>query len=398
MHPFNTDYDRAVYATPGCDIPSANNVGVVGVAATGADELGLRLPVRLVYTSAFGTGPARVARVDEHESNASQARLVFDERSQLKEGPSVQVRPLSLSHRYPLANVLEVFKRNTATGVLGLADQNLTDDVVRVGVEPPLTTTEFSEMALCTLGASVLEGSAQLADAGPYGQRHLARVHLGIGVDGEVADSEVDPEPAFGIDRRAVGDFDRHEEVELAAAVDEIGLPTDALEARSVVSANDDGHRQAAIQREQGKPVEPVLERVQPLVERYGAELLEAWEPGAVALVDFADLGDRSHGVLGRQAEAIADLAVVELLEPQLVGRLELEGAFSQPRARLVDSPHRGQQPRAFVGRDDEFDRGDELHSHRCSASKKDRKPKGCFLPALKDGASAAAKALGGFR
>src|SRR5688572_16285347 len=130
MHPFDTRYDRPVYIGPSRDVPSADNVGVFGVAAACAAELGLRAPVLLVAMAARGARPAGVARVDEYDWHAGESGLVLDERAKLPECPRMQDGPLAPANGYPAADVLELFKRNCASGVSRLADQRFADHVV----------------------------------------------------------------------------------------------------------------------------------------------------------------------------------------------------------------------------------------------------------------------------
>src|SRR5687767_8645912 len=133
MHPFNARYDRPVYFGPGCDVPSTDNVGVFGVAAACAAELGLGAPVLLVAMSADRARSAGVPRIDEYDWHARESGLVLDESAKLPERPRMQDGPLAPANGYPAADVLEFFKRNRASGVSRLADQRFTDYVVFVG-------------------------------------------------------------------------------------------------------------------------------------------------------------------------------------------------------------------------------------------------------------------------
>ena len=393
---FNVGHDGPHYFGPGCDIAGADDVGVLRKTAPGADELGLAPAIRLVDTSTDWTRSARVARIDEHDRDAREGGLVFEECTQLEERPPVQMRSLSLFHRCPGADALEILQCDSSIGALGLANDLLADDVVGVSVEMLFSPAKPSEVALGALGAAALKSSAELSNARPDSQRRLSRVHLGVGVHRQVADSQIDPKPPLGIDRSSVRHLDGDEQVELAAAVDQIGLTAHAVESSCMVGAYGARDDNAPVEREQAQAVKPVLEAIQALVIRDGAEHLEAAELRAIALVDLADFRDGAHCVLSGQAEALSDLPVVELLEPDLVGRLNLECSLGQPRARLVDPSDRREQASPFFRGRQQFHRGNELHGHRRSTSKPARNRPGRFLPAVNDGASAAAKAQGG--
>ena len=191
--------DRRDYLRPGCDVASADMIGVGRKAASGAGELRLRAAVCLVDVAALGTRSTRIARVHGDKRDTRKGGLVAEERAQLEERPRMQRRALGPANCYPVANAMEVFQGNATPGVFGLAHNRLADDVIGVGVEAPLPPSEFSEMTFGALGGSGLEPSAQPCDAAADGERFLARMSLSVRVDGEVADTEIDPEPAFRI-------------------------------------------------------------------------------------------------------------------------------------------------------------------------------------------------------
>ena len=359
--------ERPDYFGPGCDVAGADMVGVCRETAPGADELRLRAAVRLVDVAAFGTRSTRIARVHGDKSNAGEDGLVAEERAQLEERPRMQRRALGLANGYPVADAAEIFHGDTASGVFGLANDRLAEDVIGVGVETLLPPSELPEMALGAPGACRLKTGAELGETRTDSESVLAGVGFAVRVDGKVADAEVDAEPAFRIDRRPVRDVDGHEEKELALAVDEVGLSAHSFESASVVGANGARNDDAAVEREQAHAVEAVLERVEPLVVGDGAERLERAEFRLVAPVDLADLRDGAHGVLGGETEAVAELAVVGALEADLVGALRLEGALSQPRAGFVHAPHGGEQSPSLLGRDEQLHGRDELHGYRRS-------------------------------
>ncbi len=389
----NPVHDRPVYASPGCDVAGADDIGVFRKAAPGADEFGLRAPVRLIDRSTREARPARVARVNKHKNDASETRLVFDECSQLKERPTMQICPLSFPNRYPIANALEVFQSNPAAGVLSLANNRFTDDVICVGVEPLFPTTELFEVPLGALGSARLESGAQLSDATTDREGLLTRMHLSVGIDCDVSDPKVDTEPAFGVDGATIRDFDSHEQVEFSAPIHQIGLPASAFEARLVVGADGARNDYSAIESENRKPIEAVFETVEPLVVRDGTERLEAAKARAIALVDLADLGDEAHDVLGGKTEPLPEFAVVELLKLQLVSGLQLKSLLSKPRAGFVYPAHRGEQTGFLVSRREQFNSCHELHGLRCATPKPAAqleaavppRPEGRGFPAIQD-------------
>ena len=362
-------HDRPDYFGPGRDVACADMVGMGNESASGADELRLRAAVRLVDVAALGARPTRVARVHGGKSDAREDGLVAEERAQLEERPGVQRRALGLANRYPVTDAAEVFNGNTASGVFGFAYDRLADPVIRVSVESSLPPSERAQVTFGGLGAAGLKAGTKPGDARAVREGRLARVDFAVGVDREVADAEVDAEPAFRIDGRAVGHIDSHEEEELALAVDEVGLPPGAIQSSAMVGADGARHDDAAVQSEQAHAVEAVLERVDPLVVGDGAERLERAALGLVTAIDLADLGDRAHGVLCGESEAVPQLAIVGALQGDLVGASGLEGALGEPRAGFVHAAHRREQTVPLLRRDEQLHGRDELHTHRRSTA-----------------------------
>src|SRR4051812_31110174 len=100
-------------------------------AACLADKLGLALAIGLPAMTTLATGATGVARIDRRDRYTRQGRLVGQEAVQLPEAPTTQPIPrVCAPSRDPLANALEVFKRNPAVGASGTRDDLLADDVI----------------------------------------------------------------------------------------------------------------------------------------------------------------------------------------------------------------------------------------------------------------------------
>jgi len=359
-----TSRDRLHDSSPGRNVHGADMISVVREPAAGADEFGLRPPVCLVDTPARWAHPAGVARVDGTDLYASKSGLVRNERAELEERPAVQVRSLGLANCYPTANASEIFEGDPASGVFGLANESLADRVVRVGVESVFSPRELLQMALGALRPDGLKCGLQLNILAANGQRLLPRELLPIGVDGQVANAKVHAEPTLRLDEHAIWNLDGHVEVELPVAIDEVGLPADACEARPMVVPDDARHDDASVEGQQAHAVDTLLEAHESLVEGDCAVRRERRPDRLVVLVDLADLRDGPDCVLRRQLEAGAQLVVEAVLELNFVGGLQLESVASEPVARFVDSLHESSQLVPVVFGGVQFDLGDQLHAH----------------------------------
>ena len=297
-------------------------------------------------------------------------------------------RPLFAPNRYPFADAFEVFEGDAASGALGFADEMLADAVVLDLAEAGLLARDLSEVTFGRLGVGALKAVTQAGVALANLLDGCARMMIAIGISGQVADTEVDAEPAFWVDGGTFGHIDGDVEVELALAGNEVGLATSAVELAAMVGADDRWHDDAAIERSKGHSVQAVLEGVEALVVGHGAFESEGGLLGLVPLVRLADLGDATNGELGAEAELAAKLHVVELLELELVGRLQGESVLGQPVTSLVETAHEVQQGRLLRRIDKEFAGGDKFQHHRITASMDDCQ--GHFLPAVNDGASVA--------
>jgi len=216
-------------------------------------------------------------------------------------------------------------------------------------------------------------------------------VSFTIGVEGEVADPQVNAQPPLGFNGGAIGDIDGHKEEELAVAVNEIGLAPDAFKASPMVVANSTRDSETTIECQEAHTVEAVFERVETLIVRDGPQRLERAKLRLVPLVDLTDLADGTNGVLSTEVELASQLVVEEPLKPEFVRRLKPKRLFGQPRARFVHATHGCEEALLLLGRSEQLDAGNELHDHRLSTSKqiRNQKKERRFLPGLKAEASA---------
>jgi len=113
-------------------VASGVEVGTTGIPAVTTRKLTLTLTIDLLTMAALGTSAASVPWIDQNDGHACQYRLVFHERTQLKESPSMMPVSLLPSNRYPVADSLEVFKDDAASGAFSGSNELLTDAVVFV--------------------------------------------------------------------------------------------------------------------------------------------------------------------------------------------------------------------------------------------------------------------------
>jgi hypothetical protein len=260
----------------------------------------------------------------------------------------MQCCALVLTNGNPIADAREIFKGDAASGVFGLAHNRLADDVIRVGLKPLLPPSELLEVSLRASRSPRLETCAELGGAGTNSENLSSRMGLTVRVKSKVADTEVDPEPALGLDGGTIGDIDGHEEVKLAVAIYEVGLSPNAFKASPVVVPDSTWNGETTVESKKAHAVETVLERV--------------------------------------ESEMAPNLVVEELLKLELVSRLQLESLHGKPGTSLIHSTHGREKTLLLFRRGKQLHGGNELHGHRLSTSKRACNQKGEALPPRPEG------------
>jgi hypothetical protein len=288
----------------------------------------------------------------------------------------------------PFADAVEVFQGDATRGALSLANECLADAAVLDLTEAGLLACDLLEVTSGRPGICALEPMAEAGTPLPDLFRLGARMMVPVAVGGQVTDAEVYAEPAFGVNGGSFGHFHGHVEVELPLAGHEVRLTTNPTHLAPMVGPDDDGHDEPLVEGGEGHSVQAVFEGVEALVVGNGAVGSEARQCRFVTLVRLAHLGDAAHGKLGVEAEAGADLVVVEPLELDFIGGLQLKGFGREPVASLVEAGHEVHEGGLLCRLQEELAGGDQLHVHMGMASMDGGQ--GHFLPSLKEGASVA--------
>src|SRR5262245_23991243 len=120
------------------------------VPAGQAGERALIPPVPLVAVAARRARPRRVAWVHGHDGDAREGGLVLDERTHLVEGPARVSGPLPGTNLCPIADAVQVFHGDPASGAFGQGDDGLRDAVVLVTAEPGFAARQLPQSFLGT--------------------------------------------------------------------------------------------------------------------------------------------------------------------------------------------------------------------------------------------------------
>jgi len=347
--------------SPARNVASSDGISRPSEAAADTPEMRLRRTVGFCHMPAGGAGPGGVPGIDKDHRNACQTSLVLDEGAKLMERPTVLDATLSLLNREPFADALELFQGDAATGVFGLRDQPLADDVVNVAGEPLLLPPTLFEEPFGGLGSLGLKPRPELRITLSQAVQVPAEVGLAVRVGGDVDDAEVHAKPVFWAFGRRLRHVHHHGQIEAPVAVDEVSLPPDVLQPRRLVSAKHDGDDLPALKRQDGHSVQ-ALPGENALIIDDGSARAEGRLLGPVPLVGFRDLADDADGHLSRQAKPFPDVVVDEFLESDLVGRLLPEGDFGNSVTRRVEPLHRLQKGGGLLGRRLKLDHQRQVH------------------------------------
>jgi hypothetical protein len=330
--------------------------------ADGANELGLRFPVRLVDASTLRARSTSVARIYRLKGHTSERGLIGEKRTQLKERPAMQMCTLSFPNRYPSADSAQIFDGDAALGVLGFTYDLLADAMIRVTVEPLLLSSKFLQMSLgapCSFG---LKPSTKFSDARSFGKRFFAAIWLVVRVVGEIPDPKVDAKPTSGTSHGRCLDFNRHEEEEATVAVYEIGLTALAGKSFSVSRSHGARQNQSTIEDSQPNAVVSFFEGVTPLIKSDRAKETKDRPLCFVSSVCLHHFPDSAYSVLRRKAKLLANFAVESLVQFDLTPNFRIERLNRQPRRSFVHLLCCCEKSLPFLGGDEKFYHRYKLH------------------------------------
>src|SRR6266852_1785847 len=214
------------------DDASRDGIGWPSEAAHDALEPLPRRPIRPIDLPAGQARLRRVAGIDQHDWHPDTRRLVLHEGPQLSECPVGVARSLPPSNRDALANALEVFQSDSASGVFGGAHQRLADAVVRVALETRVLPAQGLEFAFGRARLAALQTASAVGKDPPLLFDTRAGIDGGIRVGGDVDDAQVDAKKVVHVSCRNIGYLERGVQVEHAISQDEVGLTAQTIAPR----------------------------------------------------------------------------------------------------------------------------------------------------------------------
>src|SRR5262245_21103965 len=307
--------------------------------------------ILFTHMIAFRTSPARVTRVYSLHFHSGQRRLVLDISPQLRKSPLTHPISLLLPEPCPVSDAFKVFDGHSSSGVCSFRNDPLCNPMVCIRFKSSLSTRESFQFSfgvqwpkacaflLCRFSLKRSFHFFIMLSCSFY---IIAQMRLAVAVNGEIYHAEIHTDEIGRRLRRHIGRLNGHKQKPLAVlALYQVALAVFSVESLGLILAHDNRNDSSAFERQQRNTVNS-FESHQALVIRNAGVFPEARAYGFVSAVGFADLGDAADGHLGRDAEIIAQLVVVELLKFDLVGSLEAESFACEPISGGVEGSHRG--------------------------------------------------------
>lgn len=359
--------------SPGANISRRVDVGVCAMAASPT------LKPALTGTIAFPDMPAgmaalrRVARVDRDHGYARPRCFVLDKRAQLRKAPVRQALTLLFVGLNPLADVLEVLKRNRRTGAFSSFNDGLADAMVLVFLKARLAAPEPAQLAPGGARAFALQALSAMGVFAPAVLDRFAVVAAGVAVGGDIDNPHVDAEHIGYVEFTGIRHLADTGDVEHPIDPHQINFAFAVLEQRPLVLAIDAGDGLAARKRPDTdgligfEPENPLIKCLGGVVAKPARGLFRVFAaPFAFRSFDFVSighLGDAAHGYLCANTKPFPTVPIHPPVQRKLPKRLRLERLPANPVARLVAALKRGLQRLVLLRRGLKLDIRDQLHS-----------------------------------
>jgi len=272
-------------------------------------------------------------------NNTSKTSFVEDEITQLSKRPFGESRPLGLSYRYPVTNTTQVFKGYITSGVNGLLDYTLADYVVCILLESALSSPNLLELPSGGFRANPLQTGPHPFVVPSNLIYLVASVDVTVIIGCQVDDSEVNAQYIVTALGGRLLNVNHHSQVENTADVQQVSLTANPVHPGFLIATH---HDRDDLPSSEGQDRHPVssLPGQDALVVHHSTMRAKGRLDLLVSLVGFDNLSDSPNGHLGRQAEAVADVVIDQLLQLELAGATFGIGDFGNVVAGSVESFH----------------------------------------------------------
>lgn len=379
--------------SPATYVDRSDGIGKSRVTARHTGESGLIGTVGAGNMTTRGAGLRGIGRINTDHGQSLALCFVGNKGAQLVEGPAMQSGSLRLASLYPRADACQFFQGNSAPGAFSLFHYAFADAVIHVGGETALFAGQFLQPVLGRLGSFLLHLLAQAAVTMANVVDVPAGVNRAIRIGGYVDHAKVDPEKFVNIGRIGSFDFTGTEQVEFTANQTEIAFTPMPLQQFKLARAANKRHLLSTVQSPDAYPLR---------IELPGKEAAiignrPIWAKGSltlpVELVGIGDLGNAANSHLCSKVKLIASVSVNEVMQGELSKDLRVPGHITDVVASLIRPLKRSCEQCVLFLRRLQFDLCCKFHCMEIIPHMRQevkRKEEGSFLPAPRDGVSAA--------
>ena len=340
---------RPSYNDPPGNIPGGIPVRVCFVSARLTPELLLSRAIGLIREPADKAGLRGIGGVNGLHRHARALGLVADKALQLPKRPVVQPLPLALGGLNPLADVLEVFKRNGPRGAFSLGNDAFRNRVIGNGLKPALFAGELLKPARGGTSADGLQDAPARGVVSAYSLNLRATERCPVAVSRNIDNTQVNAQNTVGRHQGGLINIHHTRGVPLPLNEQQVNLPFAQRQQLALIIATDKGDGLTPVQRPQidgialDEPEDAVVIRLpRPLAKR--ALSL----PTILELIGIGNFGDAAHRDLRRQRKLLTQRTIVQLMQRVLPEHLRGKRFPCQPVARLI-APLKGVLQRAAL-------------------------------------------------
>ena len=318
----------------------------------------------LLINMVAGWAPARrIRRIDGYDLDTGHLCLVFDKRPQLMERPTVQPVSLRLPSRYPFADVLQIFKGDTACGVLRLFYQSFADAMIYITGKMSLLPASFLHQSFSRLRAFLLEFRSEVLRPVTDVIDLVTGVSFPVGVTGDIDHTQIYTEKVIGFSFWGSGQINRLQQKELAITKNKISLSLYHRHAFITVCSEYNGNGYTSVNGGNGGSVNALVGQ-DAIVKNHCTTKVKTMELFAIPFVGLRDFADGAYRHLCRQAELLTDVIIRMLVQENMGGRMFGMGYLRNIvtcRVKLLYSPE--QFIGLFIGRQQLYTQG-EFHAY----------------------------------
>lgn len=236
--------------------------------------------------------------------------------------------------------------------------------MIGVFLKPGLFARQSFEMAFRTLGSSLLQTLAQRMMPRAIGFNEVSAERLTGTVRGQIDDAEVYPQCLKGVVGRRFWHIQRDRKGERPVAIEQIGLPFDAVESRRLIATNTERNENAPMNRQQRNGIQ-AFEAHNPLVKGDCPICAKGGFDALVAFIGLSDLANGTDRHLSRQSILSPYLSIDQFLQFKLVGKLFRNGRFRNGIAGRIERVHRVKQRVRLFWRWSQFQKHRLFHRRR---------------------------------